>query len=344
MATAYDLNGNPVTGESAPAYDLNGNPVSSKPVPGPGKGGMKPGGVVTVQAPDPETLAPMGRFAGGVDQMLNLGGNRPDQKLRGLHNAFVGGSEIAAPLAIPALVASPAATIGAGLAGGAGKVLGTEIPKYFGASPETSDVIGDAASIPSAMIGGATGETVGPAVGRVLARGIPPALSDFVGMIHPHAGFVMRSAGRIMEALNPSEKPLSAPSSPPRSVGVSPAPLPTPIAPLAPSRSVSVTTPNPPTPIPITPQRSVGVFPGNGPEPLPAPSRSVGVYTGTPQPPAPPVRSIGVFSGPQQAPDAATVKAPIAPPPVEPLATPKAATAEKPTFANGGIKNNVRRR
>lgn len=181
------------------------DPVAgAPPSPGPGRGGMKPS-TTTAQPPEPTT--PMGRFANGVDQMTNFGGNRPNQKLAGAHNAFVGASELAAPMAIPALVAAPAATIGAGLLGGVGKLIGNGAAQYFHASPEVSDVIGDAASVPSAMLGSVSGESAGPAIGRFLSRGIPPWASDVVGMIHPGAGFAMRRIGKLASMLNPGDEP-----------------------------------------------------------------------------------------------------------------------------------------
>lgn len=194
MANPWD---NDVVAPSSNPWDKDVTPVPH----GPGVGGMKPSTVSADKSPDPATLAPMGRFAGGVDQMLNLGGNRPDQKRQGLHNAFVGAAETAAPLALPALASAPVATVAAGLVGGAGKVLGTEIPKYLGVSPETSELIGDAASVPSAMFGNAGGEAATPALRALLARGVPSWASDLVGTFAPHAGFMTRGAGRVASAL-----------------------------------------------------------------------------------------------------------------------------------------------
>lgn len=183
---------------------------------GPGKGGRMPRGTATATAPDPASFGPsnpMGRFAGGVDQMLNLGGNRAGQKRAGLHNAFVGGAEMAAPLALPALAEAPAAVIGGALGGGAGKFLGTAIPEMMHVSPETSELIGDAISIPSAMAGSGAGKIAGPAIRRLISAGIPSWMSDAAGMIHPRAAFLMRGAGKIADAVRSgggSSEPLIA--------------------------------------------------------------------------------------------------------------------------------------
>lgn len=178
MPTYLDPNGNPTTAppQTGKSYlDENGNPVvGSATAAGPGRGGHMPPGSPVAQAPDPSTLPPMGRFAGGVDQMLNLGGNRPGQRLAGAHNAIVGAGELAAPLALPYAVAAPIpALIGAGT-GLAAQFAGSEIPRAMGASPEVSDLIGDVAG----LAGGTGGGKLAQLGGRAAAEG---AMNSAVG-------------------------------------------------------------------------------------------------------------------------------------------------------------------
>ena len=68
-----------------------------------------------------------------------------------------GAGKTMAPLAIPAAVMVPAATAGAAVTGGAGKLLGTGLSRAMGASPETSEAIGDVTSLPGAYLGSRIG-------------------------------------------------------------------------------------------------------------------------------------------------------------------------------------------
>lgn len=107
--------------------------------------------------PDPSAIFGPVRALAGATQIANPNNLYPDQKMRGLHNIIAGTGESLWPLAaeagIPALV-------GGAVLGGAGKLIGTELPKAFGVSPGTSEVIGDVTSIPAAMAGGGMARSI----------------------------------------------------------------------------------------------------------------------------------------------------------------------------------------
>ncbi len=88
----------------------------------------------------------------GVSQTL-----KPGQRLAGLHKTFTGATQIGA---VPALVTAPLAVSAAGLAGGTlGGAVGKYGSEFLGASPEVSDLVGDAGSVIGGAAGGLAGES-----------------------------------------------------------------------------------------------------------------------------------------------------------------------------------------
>lgn len=130
--------------------------------------------------PLPDGLAP-GTGPGNEDQ-VNTEGNEPGLPAivnQGIHQlaravpAFSNGriaagtsdvvrgaGKVASPLLIPAAIAAPAATTGAAVLGTAGHVIGEGVADAFHASPETSEAVGDVASVPSAILGGRGGSSL----------------------------------------------------------------------------------------------------------------------------------------------------------------------------------------
>lgn len=106
----------------------------------------------------------------GIGQALKSG-----QRMVGLHKAFTGATQVAAPFALPALATAPLATLGTIAAGTAGGALGKIGSEFMGASPEASDLVSDAGG----LIGGglATSPKV-QAFTNGAVKAIPGAVAD----------------------------------------------------------------------------------------------------------------------------------------------------------------------
>lgn len=211
MAQAWDEKGNPVS-SSPKAWDERGNPVGGEmshaegesfapPVP-------KPALPKELQSSPSDT--PIRPRMGNVSDSTQMSRQEdreshgmtapahPIPMARSANRAINAFGEMAAPAAIPALALAPAATIGAGLLGAAGKYGGEAIAKNSGADPDTAELIGNAASLPMSSIGGATFES--PAV-RGFARGavtaVPQAIKDAT---IPGAAAILGHGGHVAEA------------------------------------------------------------------------------------------------------------------------------------------------
>lgn len=201
MATAYDLNGNPITGESAPAYDLDGKPVSSTPSHGPGVGGMKPSTTPAASAPE-QTGYGMPRLTSGMAELGLAGpveglapGHGGPGYMRGIHNTLVGAGELAAPLALPTSVEAIPAFAGRTALGAMGAGAGHVAGRLMGASPEAEDLMGDATGAAAGMVGGPVGRLAGRIIGNPRVRSAFMENIPFVGKwasaihdsLQPHA-------------------------------------------------------------------------------------------------------------------------------------------------------------
>lgn len=139
---------------------LGGQPpaAGSPPTP-PGALGAKP-------TPDNFWTSPNGFIRTGARQLgsaaLDLAGGR---KAEAVSDALEGAGRMITPAALPFAAAAPVAALGAAGAGYLGQKLGEYGARKFGASPETERMIGDVASIPASVAGGAGGGLLSKAAG-----------------------------------------------------------------------------------------------------------------------------------------------------------------------------------
>lgn len=111
-----------------------------------------------------------GTFGKGISEAI-----QPGKRLAGAHDMFVGAGEIASPAILPSLVAAPAATIGTLAAAGAGGAVGKVGSMIAGASPEVSDLVGDAGSV---VGGGLASSPKIQAFTKGAIKAIPGAISE----------------------------------------------------------------------------------------------------------------------------------------------------------------------
>lgn len=143
-----------------------------------------------------------GTFGKGIGEVI-----QPGNRQVGLHHMLMGAGEMASPLIIPALSAAPAATItglaGTALAGGVGKIGSS----MAGASPETSDLIGDAAG----LAGGYGGSRLGDAVHRIA---VSPKFQSAAMEFSPYKKF-MNLGTAALDAVRGSPESIAARTMPP---------------------------------------------------------------------------------------------------------------------------------
>jgi len=143
---------------------------------------------------------------------------------RGAHTILKAGGEALAPLAFPALVAAPVAT----LAGAAGSLAGAGIARYgagkAGLTPDQQDVAGDVGAIVGGGFGGKFGEAL-PQRGRAAAglnevrsaaENIPVRTKDIQSVVgeikydKAHGGFMPGPVQALVDRLDdPTAKPLN---------------------------------------------------------------------------------------------------------------------------------------
>ncbi len=109
-----------------------------------------------------------GTFGKGLSEVI-----QPGHRMAGIHHILTGGGEMALPFAAPAIAAAPLAAAGTAAAGTAGSIAGKYGSEAMGASPEASDLIGDAGGI---LGGGLAQSPKIQAFSRGAARAVPEAL------------------------------------------------------------------------------------------------------------------------------------------------------------------------
>lgn len=259
-----------------------------------------------------------------------------DRPATGVSDVIKGGAKAMSPLAIPAMAMSPAATVGAAALGSAGHMLGSGVADALHASPETSEAVGDVASLPAAMLGGRAGSRLAeiPASNWMdfaqkapwgFGQGVKAVRSLFTGPSTPVVApppVTFRPSGQSKIVAPPPINFRANETAP----GVVPPPPVT--FRTAPQNSVTA-----PPPITFRPEPTPGIV-----APPPVTFRG---ETPTPRTYAPPPVVFRSSGGPAAAPAPSSVATTPAQSPVAPA--PVTETTQPPTFANGRIKLNVRR-
>lgn len=132
----------------------------------------------------------------GIKKLLDAGPAFSNSPARGVSNTIEGLAETASPLAIPALIGAPIPTL---LGGGLSALLGhgaQSAADSLHADPETSNAIGDVASLVGGGVGsklgtGASGAVVKGAVKGGWKGGTEPV--DLNGLTHGRLGFLLKN-------------------------------------------------------------------------------------------------------------------------------------------------------
>ena len=180
--------------DTLPGDFKGGKIVSSSVTPidqGPGRGGRKVTQEQVKEASQKGTTEDLRfgvpRLSTGLEQLTNVGGNRPDQRLKGAHNTLIGAGQLASPLAIPTSAAAIPAVMGSAAMGLAGGKAARGVASLAGVKDEDIlNLLEDAGMV----AGGAEGSSAGvrraigdliPAKARNLGRamvGRGPALPE----------------------------------------------------------------------------------------------------------------------------------------------------------------------
>lgn len=124
----------------------------------------------------PETLGGINSIGTGLDEIV--GGTRERNVKRGVHNVITGGAELAAPLALPGIVAAPAAAAGTAAIGYAGGKAARYAGAFAGVKDEdVLNLLEDAGM----AVGGYAGSR--PGVRRATAELLPEKIRAKVGKV-----------------------------------------------------------------------------------------------------------------------------------------------------------------
>ena len=109
----------------------------------------------------------------------------PGSRMAGVHKALIGAGETVAPMFVPTSIPELASTVGAVGVGGVGSAVGKYGSRALGASPEASDLIGDATGGAAAFGGGRLGRAVGDAGSAMMDKLAPIQINDPAGIRQP---------------------------------------------------------------------------------------------------------------------------------------------------------------